>query len=152
MGKSAVLKEVTVTLRMAPEMEIEACEKASAVAESMSMSPDKIDEVKLAVIEACLNACEHSKAARREIEMVFAILGNDEPEKLRITVRDGGVGFNLDEGTEEAEDPKAGSKKKGVSGILSKRGWGLQIMEGLMDEVRIESGASGTTIVMLKER
>ena len=35
---------------------------------------------------------------------------------------------------------------------LRKRGWGLQIIEGLMDEVHIESGASGTTVVMRKTR
>ena len=52
MAKLAVLKEVVVTLPMAPEMEVAACEKASVVAESMGMSPDKINEVKMAVIEA----------------------------------------------------------------------------------------------------
>ena len=134
-----------ITLRMAPEMEIEACEKASAVAESMSMSPDKIDEVKMAVIEACLNASEHSQAARREIEMVFAVLGEREPEKLQITVRDCGVGFEVEK--RDKSDPSASART-----LLSKRGWGLQIIEGLMDEVQIESGASGTTVVMLKAR
>ena len=146
MAKSAVLREVTITLRMAPEMEIEACEKASAVAESMSMSPDKIDEVRMAVIEACLNATEHSKAPRREIEMIFAVLGEREPEKLQITVRDGGVGFEV-----EKERGK-GDRGAGGKHLLSRRGWGLQIIEGLMDEVQIESGESGTTVVMSKAR
>ena len=147
MAKDAVLREVMITLRMAPEMEIEACEKASAVAESMEMSSDKIDEVKMAVIEACLNACEHSQAERREIEMVFSILGRDEPESLQITVRDGGVGFGTDAGDKRPEP----SRKK-ESKVLHKRGWGLQIIEGLMDEVLIESGSSGTTVVMVKAR
>ncbi len=41
-----------------------------------------------------------------------------------------------------------------ISGTLnlSKRGWGLQIIEGLMDEVKIESSSSGTTVVMSKAR
>ncbi len=146
MAQPTVLREVTITLRMAPEMEIEACEKASAVAESMSMSPDKIDEIKMAVIEACLNATEHSKAECREIEMVFAVLGEREPEKLQITVRDCGVGFEV--GRMRAEGDRGGEGKH----LLSRRGWGLQIIEGLMDEVQIESGASGTTVVMLKAR
>jgi len=145
MAKSAVLREVMITLRMAPEMEIEACEKASAVAESMSMSPDKIDEVKMAVIEACLNATEHSKAPRREIEMVFTVIGEREPEKLQITVRDSGVGFEVG---------KRGKSEQDATGkpLLSRRGWGLQIIEGLMDEVQIESGSWGTTVVMSKTR
>jgi len=138
--KPSVLKEVVVTFPMAPEMELQACEKASAVARSMGMSQDKIDEVKLAVIEACLNALEHSQANTRQFEVTFSILGREEPEALQITVRDSGVGFSA-----------AGRGAKGKV-ALSKRGWGLQIIEGLMDEVRIESGAGGTTVVMCKAR
>jgi serine/threonine-protein kinase RsbW len=140
MAKSAVLKEVVVTLPMAPEMELAACEKATAVARSMGMSQDKIDEVKMAVIEACLNALEHSRASMREFEVTFSILGGKEPETLQIMVRDTGVGFQPPEKVSNERSP------------LAKRGWGLQIMEGLMDEVRIESGASGTTVVMCKAR
>ena len=138
--KPSVLKEVVVTFQMAPEMELLVCEKASAVARSMGMSQDKIDEVKLAVIEACLNALEHSKAQRREFQITFAVLGKKEPEALQITVRDTGVGF----------EPGTRGGKETVK--LHKRGWGLSIIEGLMDEVRIESGAGGTTVVMCKTR
>ena len=140
--KPSVLKEVAVTLQMAPEMELIACEKASAVARSMGMSQDKIDEVKLAVIEACLNALEHSKAQHREFEITFSVLGRKEPEALQITVRDSGVGFQ--------QQPSARGAKEKVK--LHKRGWGLSIIEGLMDEVHIESGAGGTTVVMCKAR
>ena len=138
--KPTVLKEVVVTFQMAPEMELLVCEKASAVARSMGMSQDKIDEVKLAVIEACLNTLEHSQAKPRQFQVTFSVLGQEEPEALQITVRDQGVGFSA--------TGRAGKEKV----KLSKRGWGLQIIEGLMDEVHIESGASGTTVVMCKAR
>jgi serine/threonine-protein kinase RsbW len=138
--KPSVLKEVVVTFPMAPEMELLVCEKASAVARSMGMSQDKIDEVKLAVIEACLNTLEHSQADPRQFDVTFSILGTEEPEALQITVRDTGVGFS----------PGGRGTRERVK--LSKRGWGLQIIEGLMDEVRIESGAGGTTVVMCKAR
>jgi serine/threonine-protein kinase RsbW len=139
--KPSVLKEVVVTFPMAPEMELLVCEKASAVARSMGMSQDKIDEVKLAVIEACLNTLEHSHADPRQFDVTFSILGSEEPEALQITVRDSGVGFS---------PAGRGGAKERVK--LSKRGWGLQIIEGLMDEVHIESGADGTTVVMCKVR
>ena len=130
-----------MTFPMAPEMELLACEKASAVARSMGMSQDKIDEIKMAVIEACLNALEHSQANTREFHVTFSVLGHEEPEALQITVRDSGVGF----------EPAGRGARKGQL-ALSKRGWGLSIIEGLMDEVRIESGAGGTTVVMCKAR
>jgi anti-sigma regulatory factor (Ser/Thr protein kinase) len=35
---------------------------------------------------------------------------------------------------------------------VRKRGWGLKIIRGLMDEVDIVSGPDGTTVVMSKMR
>ncbi|HEX9945000.1 MAG TPA: ATP-binding protein [Thermoanaerobaculia bacterium] len=135
-----VLKEVELALPMVPEMEIEASKTATAIAESIRMSPDRIDEVRMAVVEACINALEHSRASDREVFVTFQVL----PEKLRIMVHDNGVGFAPD----ELEEPTMAGKLKAVR----KRGWGLKIIRGLMDEVEIRSGAEGTTVVMSKLR
>lgn len=140
-----VLREVTLALPMVPEMEIEASKTATAIAESIRMSPDRIDEVRMAVVEACINALEHSHAADREVYVTFQILGEEgDPDKLRIMVRDTGIGFSPD----GLEEPRIGDKIKATR----KRGWGLKIIRGLMDEVEILSGADGTTVVMSKMR
>ena len=45
----------------------------------------------MAVVEACINALEHSHAADREVFVTFQVLGEaGDPEKLRIMVRDNG--------------------------------------------------------------
>ena len=139
-----VLREVTLALPMVSEMEIEASKTATAIAESIRMSPDRIDEVRMAVVEACINALEHSRAADGEVFVTFQVLGGRDPEKLRITVHDNGVGFS----PEDVEPPTMASKLKAVR----KRGWGLKIIRGLMDDVEIRSGAEGTTVVMSKMR
>jgi serine/threonine-protein kinase RsbW len=140
-----VLREVTLALPMVPEMEIEASKTATAIAESIRMSPDRIDEVRMAVVEACINALEHSRAGDREVFVTFQVVGEGgDPEKLRILVHDNGVGFSPD----VLEDPTMEGKLKAVR----KRGWGLKIIRGLMDEVEILSGADGTTVVMSKMR
>jgi serine/threonine-protein kinase RsbW len=144
MAGEAVMREVTLALPMVPDMEIEASKTATAIAESMRMTPDRIDEVRMAVVEACINALEHSRATDREIYVTFQVLGDKDPEKLRITVRDTGVGFSPG----EIEEPSMDSKIKAVR----KRGWGLKIIRGLMDEVEIHSGSEGTTVVMSKLR
>lgn len=144
MANSAVLREVTLTLPMLPDMEIAASKTATALAEFMEMSSDKIDEVRMAVVEACINSFEHSKANDRKVEIQFAVLGNDEPERLQITIRDSGVGFT----PENLVKPRIEDKLKAAS----KRGWGLTIIKGLMDEVDIHSGPGGTTVVMSKLR
>ena len=140
-----VLREVTLALPMVPEMELEASKTAAAIAESIRMSPDRIDEVRLAVVEACINALEHSHATDQEVYVTFQVVGvPGDPEKLRIMVRDNGVGFP----PELLQEPAAGAGNP----PLRKRKHGLRIMQGLMDEVEIVSGSEGTTIVMSKLR
>ena len=139
-----VLREVELALPMVPGMEIEASSAATAIADSIRMNPDRIDEVRLALVEACINALEYSHAD--EVYLTFQVLGKTEPEKLRVIVHDDGVGFSPDDLEEPRLGDKIGSKDK------RKRGWGLKIIHGLMDEVEIHSGADGTTVVMSKMR
>jgi len=140
----AVLREVKLTLPMAPDIEIAASKTATAVAELMRMSPDKIDEVRMAVVEACINAIEHSRAPDRKVYVTYEVMGDGEPQLLRITIRDEGVGFAPGEVEEPDIEEKLNAERK--------RGWGLKIIRGLMDEVHIDSGADGTSIVMTKAR
>src|SRR3954454_11491393 len=107
-----VLREAMLALPMVPEMEIEASRTATAIAEFIGMSPDRIDEVRMAVVEACINALEHSRAADREVFVTFEVLGDKDPEKLRITVRDSGVGFAPEELTEPTIEEKLKSQRK----------------------------------------
>ncbi len=138
----AVLREVTLTLPMLPDMEIAASKTATAMAEYMSMSPDRIDEVRMAVVEACINAIEHSGAPDRKVHITFSILGDPVPEKLVIEIADLGVGFKPD----QVEEPRIEEKLK----ASRKRGWGLKIIEGLMDEVEFQTSSHGTTVKMTK--
>ena len=144
MAESAVLREVTLTLPMLPDMEIAASKTATAMAEFMQLSSDGIDEVRMAIVEACINSFEHSSADDRKVYITFAILGDPEPQKLQITIRDTGIGFEPG----DVEEPSIEEKLKAVN----KRGWGLKIIKGLMDEVEIRSDSHGTTIVMSKYR
>lgn len=144
MNDETTLKEISLTLPMGPEMEIAASKAATAVAESIDMTADKIDEVRMAVVEACINAIEYSGSVDQKVHLTFSVLGGDAPQRLVVVVRDYGVGFV----PEEVEEPHIEDKLN----AQRKRGWGLKIMRGLMDEVDIRSGADGTTIVMSKAR
>ena len=142
MARSAS-QEVNLTLPIRPNMEMTASKTATSLAESMGMSADKIDEVRMAVVEACINAFEHSRAEDGRVYITFQIVGKDS-EKLQITIADNGVGFE----PAEVETPRIEDKLKAAR----KRGWGIQIIKGLMDEVEIRSGAHGTSVVMRKWR
>jgi serine/threonine-protein kinase RsbW len=125
-------------------MEMTASKTATAMAESMGMGPDKIDEVRMAVVEACINAFEHSRADDGRVYISFQVLGEGEKQKLEIRVEDNGVGFVPDEVLEPRIEDKLKAQRK--------RGWGIQIIKGLMDEVEFLSGERGTTVVMRKLR
>lgn len=139
------MQEVTLTLPMLPNMELTASRTACAMSEHIRMSPDKIDEVQMAVVEACINAFEHSDASDRKVNIHFLILGSeDDPRGIQITISDSGIGFS-------PEDARR-ARNSGLGPGPRKRGHGLRIINGLMDEVDIQSSDEGTTVVMRKMR
>ena len=138
-----VLRKVKLELPMVSGMEIEASNVAAEFAESIRMSPDRIDEVRHAVIEAFNNASEHSRAEDRTVYLTLKVLGEGDPERLCIMVRDHGVGFSPEEEERESANPNP---------PLRKRHYGLKLIRGMMDEVEIHSGTGGTTVVMSKMR
>lgn len=135
-------REVQLVLPMEPDREIEAGEAASELAASVEMHPDRIDEVRMAVHEACINAFEHSRARDGQVYLTMALVGDEVPEALRITVRDRGVGFSPEEMGDTIPRRRQGPQK---------RGWGLTIIRSLMDDVEIESNEGGTLVVMNKQ-
>ncbi len=139
------MPQVKLTLPMIPDMELTASKTACAMCEQIGLSADKIDEVQMAVVEACINAFEHSASPDREVHILLQVLGaRDRPEGLQITIADHGVGFLPD---------KLAAKNTGKKMRLpQKRGHGLRIISGLMDEIDIRSNAEGTTITMRKMR
>ncbi len=131
---------VDLSIPMLPEMELAATKTAEAVATFMELDRDKTEEIKLPIIEACINSFEHSQSKDRKVRINFEI-GEDA---LTIQIADSGEGFDPTVAKKAVEERRASGE--------SKRGWGLRIMEELMDEVRIESGSAGTSITMVKNR
>jgi len=135
-------REVSMTIPVAPEMEIVATAQAAALGEYIAMTRDKIDEVKLALVEACINAFEHAECRDEQLHLTFRLGRDESREWLEVEVMDKGKGFN----SAQVEEPSI--EKSFVS--HRKRGWGLQIIKSLMDEVEITSGVGGTRILMRK--
>jgi class 3 adenylate cyclase/CheY-like chemotaxis protein/anti-sigma regulatory factor (Ser/Thr protein kinase) len=132
--------EIDLTIPMLPDMELVASKTAAAVAEFMKLEEDKVEEIQLALIEACLNAIEHSKSKEGKVYINLAI----HDDELEIAIQDFGEGFDVEE------------IQKGIvaraPGKLLKRGRGMRIMEGLMDTMEVQSGSKGTLIRMIKRR
>ena len=131
---------VNLTIPMMPDMELTAITVAESLGVFIGLDTDKIDEVKMALIEACINAFEHSKSDKKNIEIHFVIQG----ETLVITVTDHGKGFDKTKVEIPNIDEKLSSDRK--------RGWGLQLIQELMDSVEFESTDEGTTVRMTKHK
>jgi len=135
-------REVSMTIPVAPEMELVATAQAAALGEYLAMSRDKIDEVKLALVEACINAFEHADCRDEQLHLTFRLHREKGREWLEVEVLDKGKGFDQTRVEEPNLEKSLASHRK--------RGWGLQIIKSLMDEVEITSGEWGTRILMRK--
>ena len=76
-------REISLTIPVAPDMEIVATAQAAAVGEFIAMPHDKIDEVKLALVEAYINAFEHAHARDDRVHLTFRVdRDEDAPKRL----------------------------------------------------------------------
>ena len=124
---------VELKLPVLPDMELSATKTAEIVAKHMELSEEKSAEISMALIEACINAFEHSES-NKQIEIHFRIKGDE----LEIQVTDKGKGFDQSKVKIPKIEEKIGSDHK--------RGWGLQLIKELMDTVEFESSSEGTTV------
>ena len=131
--------KVELTLPVMENMELAATKTAEVVAKSMGLDEMKTAEINMALIEACINAFEHSKS-KENIYITYSIDG----DTLTIKVGDKGEGFDSEVVAIPNIDEKINSEHK--------RGWGLQLMKELMDTVEFDSSEAGTTVTMTKNK
>ena len=92
MNKTAE-RRIELILPMLPDVEIAAVTAAGELARDLGMDDDSIDAMSHAIVEACINAFEHSHSSERKVELTFCLIGDREPDCLEIRVHDRGVGF-----------------------------------------------------------
>lgn len=128
------VSEFELIIPIEEESELIAARTAEQIARAASFEQEAINQIKTALIEACLNAAEHGDSPDRRIYNRFAVA----EDRISISVSNRGrqLGF-IENGNERGAKPKG-------------RGRGLQIIRALMDEVRFERDEGGTTLVMVK--
>ena len=131
---------VELKLPIIENMELVATQTAEVVSKHMQLDNEKTSEISMALIEACINAFEHSET-KSEVYIHFII----SDESLTIKVIDKGKGFDSSKISIPNIDNKLGSDEK-------KRGWGIMLIKELMDSVNYESNEEGTTLTMIKNK
>jgi len=116
------------------EAELIAARTVEQIARAADFDQESINQLKTALVEACLNAAEHADSPDRRIQMRFTVTD----DRLIITVSNKGARFD-----------ESVYQTAGLPGSVG-RGRGLQIIRALMDEVRFERTDDGASLVMTK--
>lgn len=134
--------EFELVLPMGGDNELLAATTVEQVARRLHFTPEAINQIKTAVVEACINASEHSLSPDRKIYQRFRV----EDDKLVITIASRGIlPLNLPtNNAEQIRHDESGDEAE------QRRGWGLKLIKTLMDEVEFERVDEGTSLRMTK--
>jgi serine/threonine-protein kinase RsbW len=125
-------KNIELHIPSVPGFEKVAMETAASVAEKMGFSDDRVEDLKTAVSEACLNAIEHGN--KLDTNTKVGITLTVEKSKLQVAVKDEGKGMG------HIKAPDIDEKMEGKD---ETRGWGMFLIKSLMNEVEVESKPEG---------
>jgi len=134
--------EYEMVIPMGADTELIAAHTVEQIARRVSFGSEAINQIKTALIEACINATEHSLSPDRKIYQRFRV----ENDKLVITVSSRGV---VPASLAGQNGQQVGGKDQKEDG---RRGWGLKLIQTLMDEVEFERVDDGTQLRMTKYR
>ncbi|MED3553081.1 anti-sigma B factor RsbW [Cytobacillus praedii] len=115
----------------------------SGIASSMGFTYEDVEDLKIAVSEACTNSVQHAYD-KHEVGEVIVGFGIYE-DKLEMMVADSGKSFNFNQVRAEIGPYTESSSVE----QLTEGGLGLYLIETLMDEVRVMNH-SGVTVFMMK--
>jgi serine/threonine-protein kinase RsbW len=103
------------------------------------LSPARLDDLKIAVTEACANAIEAHESTDADGPVVVRCLVDDD--QVTVEVVDSGNGFDPDRVTRlpAATDPRR---------LRHESGLGIPLMRTLADEVAFTRAVNGTTVAL----
>lgn len=127
-----------MTIPMVREAELVAAQCLEQIGKNLHLDQDVIGQLQMAVIEACINAMEHSKGKDKNIYLSF----NFAEDLAEISIESSGRGFV----SQESGEPFVGRGLKEDAG----RGWGIKLMKNFADSVRFEKTERGTKVVLVK--
>lgn len=126
-------REYEIVVPMGDDTELIAANALEEIARRHQFAPKAINQIKTALVEACINATEHSLSPDRKIYQKFVV----EDDRIVVTVANRGLRL-----LDVKRDENAPTENR--------RGWGLKLMQSLMDEVVYEQVDDGTRISMTK--
>jgi serine/threonine-protein kinase RsbW len=128
-------KPTTVEVRVPSRMGFEkvAMSTAASVAKLMGFRDDRIEDLKTAVAEACINAIEHGNRLNEKLSV--GVVMSAGADALEVKVMDEGKGMKTQPGIQNKPDID-----RKMRGEEDSRGMGMFLIQALMDEVEWVAG------------
>jgi anti-sigma regulatory factor (Ser/Thr protein kinase) len=142
-GASMLAEDGTVrlladfTVRSEPGNERVAMERVTEAVRTLDLPSLRLERLKTAVAEAAMNAIEHGNENRPELPVAITVSASHSRLVVRVTDLGGGKPLP------EAEVPDLEAK---LDGRQKARGWGLFLIQNMVDEMRTYSGETHHTI------
>ncbi len=127
-------------LPSAPGNERQAIELVQEAVADVGLEAPRLERLKTAVGEATMNAMEHGNEYRADLPVSIRVV--HAPQRLSVLVSDRGEVGELP----EAEQPDLEAK---LEGRQTPRGWGLMLIEKMVDETRITSDGGRRTLELV---
>ena len=128
-------KSTSVEVRLPSRMGFEkvAMSTAAAVAKLMGFREDRVEDLKTAVAEACINAIEHGNRMNEKLSV--GVVLSAQQDALEVKVIDDGKGMRA-----QAHKPDIDKK---IHGEEDPRGMGMFLIQALVDEAEWVAGVNG---------
>jgi serine/threonine-protein kinase RsbW len=122
----AVTSGTSVEVRLPSRLGFEkvAMGTASSVAQLMGFPAERIEDLRTAVAEACINAIEHGNHLNEKLSVVVILSASDQALEVKV----------LDNGTGMSKQPPKPDIDRKIHGEEDPRGMGMFLIQSLVDE------------------
>lgn len=131
------------TVRSEEGNESAAITKVSQAVGALHLDPPSLERLKTAVGEIVMNAIEHGNENNSELPVDVSVLSTETSVIVRVSDRGGGKEIP------ETATPDIEAK---LAGDQAPRGWGLFLVEHMVDHLRIEQDGQARTVEFVIER
>lgn len=136
-----MLDERTVAVSLPNKFGYErvAMDCSASLAKIAGLGKDRIEDLKTAVSEACLNAIEHGNKGRTDARVIVTMDFKDDTFSVSV----------MDEGKGIPEMPESPDIDKKIEELETPRGLGIYLMKQLTDQVEFNAEGDGHVVRMV---
>jgi serine/threonine-protein kinase RsbW len=129
------LRTPTVEVRLPSRLGFEkvAMSTAAAVAKLMGFREDRVEDLKTAVAEACINAIEHGNRLNEKLSVGVVLSAGEDALEVKV----------IDDGKGMKTQPVKPDIDRKMHGEEDPRGMGMFLIQALVDEAEWVAGSDG---------